>query len=377
MSSYTLRGFTIEFSVNFNESLDDYYDIIDGMKYLGFEEHYEDSGDHTFGQDSAFNCRINRLPPSLTHVHFGNCFNSKVNLPNALTHLYFGDSFNEIIEYPNTLTHLRFGEKFNQPITLPENLTHLIFSQSNNYRHNLVLHDKITHLKVSCSIRKLPKKLLYFSGYIMPNMQFPNTLIFLCVRYSKNYMYDNLPNNLESLVIRSDFNATLNNLPNSLKRLFIDLDNEHPFDENTKKDVKKKISSIVNSLPNHITHFACPTYFEQLVVPSQLTHLTLGHRYFPQYANLARSVNLTHLILESWNTNYTRMINSIPDNVQQIILVNSWGLYEFEERINDCKPHLADKIISWSSDDKHWLLKVGFDETSWAHMRFYDSVDLY
>lgn len=384
--SYILRGITIEFFHNFNEPLDDYYDIIDGMKYLGFKEYYEDSGEHNFATYSEFNRKIRRLPPSLTHIHFGNCFNSKVNLPNELTHLYFGDDFDEKIEYPDTLTHLRFGEKFNQPITLPGNLTHLIFSQSNNYCHVLVLHDKITHLKVNFPISKLPKKLLYFSGHIGPNMHFPNTLIFLCVRYSENYMYDNLPNNLESLVIRGDINnSALDNLPNSLKRLFINLDTDDDDNDddddngNIEKDVKikKKISSIVNSLPNHMTHFACPEYFEQLVIPPQLTHLTLGHRCYPQHINLSRFVNLTHLVLEAWNINYMNIVDSIPNNIQQIILVNSWSSYDFKNYMNKYKPHLADKIICWSSDNQHWLSKVKFDETPWAHMRFNDSVDLY
>lgn len=370
---YKLYNDIIEFSIDFNEPLDDYYDIIDGMKYLGFKETEDDSYDHHFRTDSKYNHAITRLPSSLTHIYFGNDFNQIVNLPNRLTHLLFGEEFNTIITYPNTLTHLRFGKNFNQRLTLPENLTHLIFHSHSSYRHNIVLHDNITHLKYSGSYGKhthLPNRLIYFSGRVKPHMTIPDTLVYLrCGNIQQ--VIDKLPNTLETLVLYGDIDLKFDNLPNSVKRMFIDVgyyDDDY-YDDN-RHDIYSKISMNKTIIfPNNLTHLALESSVIKAVLPSNLTHLTLG---MDDQRKISHLKNLTQVTLDSWYNNIECRLECLPQNVRKVIFIN--------QRIDKktAKKYFAGKISShYSSGQNDWLSAVKFVERDFDRMRMGKNEDLF
>ena len=63
---------------------------------------------------------IASFPPNITHLIFGDMFNSsKINdLPHSLVKLKFGNQFNFPIDnLPPNLKKLSLGRKFNQPLT--------------------------------------------------------------------------------------------------------------------------------------------------------------------------------------------------------------------------------------------------------------------
>jgi FNIP Repeat len=75
----------------------------------------------------SFNQPVDGLPPTLTHLTFGQSFDQSIDkLPLKLTHLTTGDKFNQTVDkLPLTLTTLETGNCFNQSVDkLPPTLTH-------------------------------------------------------------------------------------------------------------------------------------------------------------------------------------------------------------------------------------------------------------
>lgn len=93
-----------------------------------------------FGED--FNSPIGDfLPKTIKYLEFGKSFDQDINniIPEGVTHLVFGFSFNKNIKnaIPKSVIYLRFGWCFNQPIdTLPSGIRYLFFGH--NFSFNLI-----------------------------------------------------------------------------------------------------------------------------------------------------------------------------------------------------------------------------------------------
>ena len=112
------------FKLEFNELLDDYYDVIDMYEKVMFSNY----------NDPLIAIETNNLSEYEYYLYnINNKFNQKINLSNNinLTHLTFGEKFNQEIDLSNNinLTHLTFEVEFNKYIDLSNNinLTHLTF----------------------------------------------------------------------------------------------------------------------------------------------------------------------------------------------------------------------------------------------------------
>jgi hypothetical protein len=184
------------------------------------------------------------LPPSITHLTFGDNFNYRIaitNLPLHLVYLSFGGKFNQQITLPPSIETLIFGTAYNQPIThLPRNLIHLTFKA---FRDTFPLLDNIP-----LSLQKLivgehvfqkrnpnePLSLTHltfipYRNLITPTNQFidstneisalsvPHTLTHLTCTYSWPIDTNNLPPNLLSLTVGDYFDEHIDGLsPHSL-----------------------------------------------------------------------------------------------------------------------------------------------------------------
>ncbi len=77
-----------------------------------------------------FNKPLQYLPPALTHVTFGDSFRHPFNLPDSVVYIKFGSMFNSVVtsrNLPSSLKYLAFGREFDCPIDdLPPSLTHLV-----------------------------------------------------------------------------------------------------------------------------------------------------------------------------------------------------------------------------------------------------------
>jgi hypothetical protein len=263
------------FKPEFNDKLDEYYDIINKYNKIIFSN-YDDpliaiKNNNCYNDEycdnyiySIFNNEIdlsNNI--NLTYLAFGSKFNKKIDLLNNinLTHLIFEEDFNQEIDLSNNinLTHLAFGWNFNKKIDLSNNinlthLTHLTFGfdfnqeidLSNNinlkdiclYNYNYLL-DLSNHLNLECFALGSFNNDLY-----LPNNDILKTLTFgvnfkkpIIIPLSVNkislcsdnqYLIDNLHNNIKELILSVkkfyfySYNKELNNLPNSIEYLEFD-----------------------------------------------------------------------------------------------------------------------------------------------------------
>jgi hypothetical protein len=180
----------------------------------------------TFGE--KFNSEVNNLPNSLTHLTFGEKFNCEVNnLPNSLTHLTFGKYFNrKINNWPSSLTELTFGDTFNNEIkNLPNSLTHLTFGNEFDF----------ANLKYSTMPTNISLFNMTLTNYPINNeISFPDSIIELTINMEycdykiENQLFIiNLINQtkLKTLYIKSRYSIKCEiklNLPTSLTTLHID-----------------------------------------------------------------------------------------------------------------------------------------------------------
>jgi hypothetical protein len=112
-----------------------------------------------FTSGRHFNQPVDDLPVSITHLCFGAKFNQPVNhLPKFLTHLRFGEKFNYPLPPLPHLTHLLFDVdySFNQNSSLPPSLTHLFYGNADN-KWTGETHHHFSHIKTEdCSSITLP-----------------------------------------------------------------------------------------------------------------------------------------------------------------------------------------------------------------------------
>lgn len=188
-----------------------------------------------FNAASFYNDELNNLPNELIMLTLGNLFDRSIDLlPTNLQQLIFTECsrFNRSVDnLPNSLCHLHFGLEFNQTLdNLPNSLCHLTVSYHmnrsiNNLPCNLVFLDLGYHFNQS--ICNLPQKLIWlkFSRCFNSNINMnilPNNLKILIFGNKKvSFLLNKLPNNLTHLLFEhsSEFNMPLNNLPNNLTHL--------------------------------------------------------------------------------------------------------------------------------------------------------------
>lgn len=187
---YKLKPDRIIFLWDFNESLDEYMDLINSRNKIMFENSLIRK------TQSLFNQPIKSLPEHLTHIIFGHYFNQPINLPICTQFLMFGDHFNQHLILPNNITFLSFGKDFNQRIILPNKLLHLTFGTSFNMR--IILPEKLCVLSITLNSNTM---------FIIDNL--PNSLkkLFLYT-ISNTRIFNNLPNSIEVFKITNDEECT-------------------------------------------------------------------------------------------------------------------------------------------------------------------------
>jgi FNIP Repeat len=153
------------------------------------------------------------LPPTLTHLYFGNKFNHPVDhLPLTLTHLEFGRNFNQPVDHlPPGLQVLNLGFYFQHNLDyLPESLLELHLEG----QFNLPLDNLPPSLRILSFARGL-------SVFDRPLDNLPNMVEFLELseRFSQNMR--KWPVNLKVLAIKTCRFQSLQNLPPGVEKLIV------------------------------------------------------------------------------------------------------------------------------------------------------------
>ena len=195
-TDYWIYEDKIIFKPNFNDKLDNYFDIISKYNELIFSNYddyniifktnnkYCNEYEQNF-KYSIFNKQI-IIPQNITHLIFGCKFNQQVTIPHIVTHLTFDCEFNQQVTIPENVIHLTFGYYFNQQVIIPHNVTHLTLGNKFNKQVNL---PNIKYIKLDCNNINLIEK---------------------------------LPNSIEEIEFGRCFNLELQNLPNSIKKISFD-----------------------------------------------------------------------------------------------------------------------------------------------------------
>ena len=135
---YYIINECVIFFNDFNNSLENYTNIISKYNKLSFSGYYYPSYTDTIFNNSQylmmsnFDKSVDNLPSNLTLIILGDGFNKSVdNLPYSLTHLQLGFWFNKTVDnLPCSLTHLTLGKQFNQFVdNLPCSLTYLVLGE--------------------------------------------------------------------------------------------------------------------------------------------------------------------------------------------------------------------------------------------------------
>lgn len=141
--NYHMHNYEITFKYFFNESINEYYNILAQCNTL------------RFAQYSQFNKPLT-IPPSITNIHFGDRyeqltflthnliivvlgfnFNQPIILTPNIEHFVMGVHFNQIIILPKNLKHIKTGYNFNKPMVLPKNIEEIYISDL--FKHSLIL----------------------------------------------------------------------------------------------------------------------------------------------------------------------------------------------------------------------------------------------
>lgn len=189
----------------------------------------------TFGH--SFNTKIqNCLPTSLTHLTFGNSFNQDIYgylpnsliylkfgynfchditncLSNSITHLIFGASFDcNINQLPNSLTHLTISCIYNLTPFLPKTVTHLtlIYALFDDYIILSAIPNHITHLTfINC----INWDLIFFHNFIPNSVTHITFLGISRTPWNMGYLFnahikDYIPNSVTHITFSNNYNIT-------------------------------------------------------------------------------------------------------------------------------------------------------------------------
>lgn len=313
---------------------------------------------------------VNNLPPTITHLFFGNYFNQKVdNLPSTLTHLKFGTEFDQnISNLPQSLTHLtlNFGSthEINRDLNLPKNLTHLCIKMKYIYSFVIDFPPNLIYLKVPsynitaplpCSIKQLHftymtssfYKLCKYKGWV-----FENNINPISLEYCTSFLEDELPTSLQKLSIYEyEFNSPVDYLPPSLTHLTIQGTFNHPIDYlpstlkyldlcfsafNSKADylppslIVLKLGQDFNQPLDHLPKIEVLVILSDVFnypldhLPNSLKKLTLTSSLFNQpIDNLPSSLLFLHISSEI----FQQPVDHLPPFLKKFILISASSQY--------------------------------------------------
>lgn len=268
---YCIIGDTIYFYNEFNEPLDKYYDVINTIKHLKFSNPPNDQDKHSKYNPSLFNQPI-EIPTNLTSIEFGRNFNHPINLTPELTCVHLGYEFNQQIVCTKKLIHLKFSDSPKHSIVLPKYLENLHI-KSMFCKLPIVLNKNIKFFNGSGVLMPLTKKLLCFEGFLRFNQQ-PNlskNLMHLLLACNSCIEYLVLPKNIKTINIIGRIN------PFILTPRIISIKSYMPFPnviiEQTIKTIDINNLSLMECLPNTITHIVLRSLDQIANLPSSIRHI--------------------------------------------------------------------------------------------------------
>lgn len=268
---FFINNDTIYFYNNFDEPLDEYYDVINSVKHLKFSNPPNDQIKCSIHESSLFNRPI-EIPLNLTSIEFGQKFNHPINLTPELTYVHFGNGFDQPFTCTKKLIRLSINNSFKQPIILSKYLEHLsIYSVF--YKSPICLNKNIKFVNGSCVPIQMTKKLLDFFGMLNADQQ-PNlskNLIHLTLScdYCIEYLF--LPKNIKTIHIIGWIN------PFILTPNIISIKSYKPFPNIIIEQSVKKIDvinpSLMEWLPNTVTHIVVSSLNLISNIPSSIQHI--------------------------------------------------------------------------------------------------------
>ena len=110
MEDYWIYENKIIFKPEFNDKLDNYFDIISKYNELIFSNY--DNYNITIKTNNEYN----EYYEEYSENYKSSEFNQQVKIPENITHLTFGDCFNQPVIIPENVTHLTFDNCFNQQV---------------------------------------------------------------------------------------------------------------------------------------------------------------------------------------------------------------------------------------------------------------------
>eukprot|EP01112_Ceratiomyxa_fruticulosa_P011471 TRINITY_DN310_c0_g1_i1.p1 TRINITY_DN310_c0_g1~~TRINITY_DN310_c0_g1_i1.p1 ORF type:complete len:412 (-),score=52.07 TRINITY_DN310_c0_g1_i1:290-1525(-) len=242
-----------------------------------------------------FNSPVKKLPSTVTRITFGTKFKQELKgkkLPPGLTHLSMGYCFNSpLSNLPHTLQYLKFDFMFNKTVSFPPNLIHLEFdyfyNQSVDGLHSLT---SLTHL-------------IFGGNFNMPINKLPQSLLFLKLGDEFDYPLSDLPRNLEHLHFGESFNEPLSDLPLKLTHIkfnyrFNQAVSKHNLPSSlTHIEFGISFNKNVDNLPQNITHIEFSRDFQQTIagLPPKIKQVVL-HIYYKQPIEHLLSPNINFLM---------------------------------------------------------------------------------
>lgn len=269
--------------------------------------------------DSFFSMYPTFIPTGITHLTFGNGFDSAlatIRFNQTLTHLVFGRKFNHPVDHylPDSITHINFGDSFNNSVDyLPPSLITLSFEYDfdkciDNLPHTL-LYLKLGH-SFRRHIKNLPISLL--------NLEFP----FLYERSLR--CLDDLTK-LTHLTLGKVFDSHTNYVSDSVTHLifgrsFRDSIDIHIFKMRRLQSVNGgRYNQTIERLPKNLIYldFGARNRFNSRIdmYPEKLTHLIFGNEFNQSVNNLPNS-----LILLIFGRRFNQPINILPSSLKYLII---------------------------------------------------------
>ena len=241
---YWIVDDTIIFKPEFNDSLNNYTNVISNYKNLYFSNYNDpniilkhDNNQYSYNEYCAlYNKSLFDHPLSdslldlinLRKLTFGHCFNhplsdSLFNLIN-LQELRFSSNFNQLLNNSlsnlHNLRELTFGYYFNRPLGDSLSNLHNLRKLTLGYKFNQVIDIPgwITKLVLSCNLQSIIDYL-------------PNSVVELELGFCFDLELNNLPSSIKKIIIRNQlYNKNLNNLPTGIELLVISKYYKIPID---------------------------------------------------------------------------------------------------------------------------------------------------
>jgi len=235
-TKYYIKDECIYFNCEFNESLDNYINVMKNCKKIIFSNYYDyviciQTKNH-FDPIYFKNIKNNKFNQPLN-----NCFDHQTQLKELFFGFYFNHPLNNSIARQTQLVGLTFGNQFNKPLgNSLNNLTQLEQLTFGCY-FNKPLTNSLNHLSqlsqltfgyyfnqpLTNSITQLTQLVeLTLGNSFNQELNIPPNIKKLKLDCNNINLIDNLPNSIEELNFGLNFYLPLTNLPNSIKIISID-----------------------------------------------------------------------------------------------------------------------------------------------------------